>query len=133
MQHKIKDILLIGLGLMIAFFILGYYCPISTVIGIPCPGCGMTRAMIQLLQFNIEDALYFHPLCIIFVFYTLWMMILFIKHRSFYNNGAKYTTWILIIVFIVTYSIRMITIFPNEPMPFSKQAFIPKIISTLQK
>ena len=37
-------------------------CPLHAVTGIPCPGCGMTRAARSLMQGNFRDAALFNPL-----------------------------------------------------------------------
>ena len=40
----------------------GVTCPIKYITGISCAGCGMSRAWIALLHFNIHDAFMYHPL-----------------------------------------------------------------------
>ena len=40
----------------------GVTCPIKYITGISCAGCGMSRAWISLLHFNIHDAFMYHPL-----------------------------------------------------------------------
>ena len=42
-------------------------CIIKQVTGIPCPSCGATRSIISLLQYNLEEALYWNPIGIILV------------------------------------------------------------------
>jgi hypothetical protein len=37
-------------------------CPMAGTFGVPCPGCGLTRATLALLQGDVRAALYFHPL-----------------------------------------------------------------------
>ena len=37
-------------------------CPIAGSLGIPCPGCGLTRASLALLRGDWHEALHFHPL-----------------------------------------------------------------------
>jgi hypothetical protein len=37
-------------------------CPMAGVLGIPCPGCGLTRATLALFQGDVRRALGFHPL-----------------------------------------------------------------------
>ncbi|MEG2295637.1 MAG: DUF2752 domain-containing protein, partial [Oscillospiraceae bacterium] len=49
--------------LMVAFiFLIGINCPIKAFFGIPCAGCGMTRAWLSFFSWNIKAAFYFHPL-----------------------------------------------------------------------
>ena len=36
-------------------------CPLYFYCGIQCPGCGLTRAAIAILQGNLTDAWHFHP------------------------------------------------------------------------
>ncbi|HEY3496341.1 MAG TPA: DUF2752 domain-containing protein [Polyangiaceae bacterium] len=37
-------------------------CPTALFFGIPCPGCGLTRAGLALLSGDVSRALHFHPL-----------------------------------------------------------------------
>ena len=37
-------------------------CPLRTVFGLSCPGCGMSRAWWELLSGNLQGALRYHPL-----------------------------------------------------------------------
>ena len=37
-------------------------CPMAGSLGIPCPGCGLTRATLALLRGDVRQALHFHPL-----------------------------------------------------------------------
>ena len=37
-------------------------CPTALFLGIPCPGCGLTRATLALLRGDLGAALHFHPL-----------------------------------------------------------------------
>ncbi len=38
------------------------FCPIKAVTGIPCPGCGMTRAWLSVLRLDIRKAFAYHPM-----------------------------------------------------------------------
>jgi len=40
----------------------GVTCPIKYITGISCAGCGMSRAWIALLHFNLHEAFMYHPL-----------------------------------------------------------------------
>ena len=37
-------------------------CPVAGTFGVPCPGCGLTRATLALLRGDVRAALHFHPL-----------------------------------------------------------------------
>lgn len=37
-------------------------CPMAGTFGVPCPGCGLTRATLALLHGDVRAALHFHPL-----------------------------------------------------------------------
>ncbi|MFY7963685.1 MAG: DUF2752 domain-containing protein [Chitinophagaceae bacterium] len=45
------------------------YCPFKMLTGFPCPGCGITKSLINVYQGNIIESLYFHlfgPLTFLF-------------------------------------------------------------------
>lgn len=37
-------------------------CPVAGTFGVPCPGCGLTRATLALLRGDVRAAFHFHPL-----------------------------------------------------------------------
>lgn len=37
-------------------------CPMASSFGVPCPGCGLTRATLALFHGDVHGALHFHPL-----------------------------------------------------------------------
>ena len=40
-------------------------CPTAAAFGVPCPGCGLTRATLDLLHGNLSAALHMHPLVLL--------------------------------------------------------------------
>jgi hypothetical protein len=38
------------------------FCPLKAMTGLPCPGCGMTRATVALLHGDLATSFHFHPL-----------------------------------------------------------------------
>jgi hypothetical protein len=40
-------------------------CPTASLFGVPCPGCGLTRATLALLHGDLRGALRFHPLVLL--------------------------------------------------------------------
>lgn len=55
--------LLIGACVPVAWLTGGpQLCPFKLILGLPCPGCGMTRSVVTLLHGDPAASLYFHPL-----------------------------------------------------------------------
>ena len=48
-------------------------CPMAGVLGIPCPGCGLTRATLALLHGHITTAFHFHPLVLVISPFFAWL------------------------------------------------------------
>ncbi|MGC4092378.1 MAG: DUF2752 domain-containing protein [Polyangiaceae bacterium] len=46
----------------VLIFVDAPLCPSAAVFGVPCPGCGLTRATLALLRGDLHAALHFHPL-----------------------------------------------------------------------
>jgi len=49
-------------------------CPMAGVLGIPCPGCGLTRATLALAHGDVQTALALHPLVFVLAPIFLWAM-----------------------------------------------------------
>ena len=41
---------------------LGWNCPVQHFTGIPCPGCGLSRAAVALLRLDFDTAFRYHPM-----------------------------------------------------------------------
>lgn len=81
----------------------GVTCPIKYITGISCAGCGMSRAWIALLHFNIHEAFMYHPLfflppvVVIVMLFKSKINIKFYKIFMFTMAGA----------FVIVYMYRM--------------------------
>ena len=92
-------------------------CPIKLLIGLPCPGCGMTRSILCLLKLDIKGS---------FRYNALWLILLFIvvvailkRYGIFKKLYYSRVFWTLIGAIILTYYIlRLIYVYPNEPMDY---------------
>ncbi len=49
-------------------------CPMAEILGTPCPGCGMTRAMTLLWHGDVMGSLRMHPLAVPSAFASLFVM-----------------------------------------------------------
>ncbi len=67
-----------ALSLHIIFVLLHlplWECPFFRVTGLPCPGCGLTRACLLLLQGDVLAAVKFHAFAPIFIILISMMML----------------------------------------------------------
>lgn len=55
-------------------FALGVTCPIYAVFGVKCPTCGVSRAVIALLSFDVQGYISYQPLAIPLLI-AVWLMI----------------------------------------------------------
>lgn len=51
--------------------VIPVFCPFEAVTGIPCPGCGMTRAILNLIAGNFGDAALYNPFCFFLLFIVM--------------------------------------------------------------
>ena len=81
----------------------GVTCPIKYITGISCAGCGMSRAWIALLHFNIYEAFMYHPL---FFLPPVVVIVMLLKSKI---NIKFYKIFMFTIVgaFVIVYLYRM--------------------------
>ena len=75
-------------------------CPFKSMTGIDCPGCGMQRSVIKLLEGDVAQSIAYHPAGTT----TLIMIVFLILHSKFdFKHGARALTilFILNIVLII--------------------------------
>lgn len=116
-------------GISLMLYTADIKCLIKSILGIPCPGCGLTRAWLSVLKGNIGQAFKWHPL-----FWTvpiLLFIIIFLGGRVFKNTRGNRFFWAaMIILFLAVYCYRLVTMFPSEaPMDYNPQALIYKLKS----
>jgi hypothetical protein len=78
-----------GGGALVAVFVTALalgapFCPSAGILGIPCPGCGLTRATIALLKGDVKGACSLHPL--VFVVVPAFAALL---GRGFYTSFVR--------------------------------------------
>ncbi|MBR4981148.1 MAG: DUF2752 domain-containing protein [Lachnospiraceae bacterium] len=104
-------------------------CPILWITGISCAGCGMTRAWISLLHLDFKTAFYYHPL--------FWLPVVILFFYFFRNKMTKNASLILstiaILLFLITYVLRMLNTSDSIVIFQPWEGIIGKIISQLLK
>ncbi len=119
------------LALLLTMGVLHYSgigCPVLFITGFPCPGCGMTRAFIALLDFDIITSIHYHPLCIIVIIMFCCYILNEFKIIAISKRVKNISLVSILAMFIFVYIIRMIVMFPNtSPMLYNNDAIINKI------
>lgn len=104
-KKKLKEYSTLALTVLLVIalmYVSGIGCPIRYMTGIPCPGCGMTRAAVALVTLDFAQALYYHPM--IFALPVFAVLFLWARYKGKSGN------WILgfaCVCLIVTYLIRI--------------------------
>ena len=81
----------------------GVTCPIKYITGISCAGCGMSRAWIALLHFNIHEAFMYQPL-----FFLPPVVVIFMLLKSKINiKFYKIFMFTMAGAFVIVYLYRM--------------------------
>ena len=60
----------------------GWECPFFRLTGIPCPGCGLTRAVILLLKGDLQASLRFHAFAPIVLLTAVALILVLLLPRS---------------------------------------------------
>lgn len=117
MQKSWKHRLLLVVGGLLlaggaAVLLLRFWrCPILYYTGIPCPGCGMTRAFFRLLALDFAGAAALNPLIYLLAGYVLLLAVAYITGRvrlikSPWYWGSLIATFLLFGLWRVWYFLR---------------------------
>lgn len=109
----------------------GSACFFKSVYGVPCPGCGMSRALLALAGGDIALAFSFHPLVPLVPFIGLVTLFRNIApFRVMYNSGIF---WVACAAcFVAVWAVRMAAYFPDTPpMEYSRSSLACRVFELL--
>ena len=84
-----------------------YKCPFESIFGICCPGCGMTRAFIALIQFDITASFHYHPLYPIVIVVVIYLILKKLDIFTFSKKTENILLYVICTLFFVVYFIRL--------------------------
>lgn len=90
------------------------FCPLVMFAGLPCAGCGMTRAVFFMLTGQFARSFALNPMAlpvIIFVVYCAFCRYILGKKVKGFQTGVI----ILCIFLLLIYIYQMVTVFPGRP------------------
>jgi NhaP-type Na+/H+ or K+/H+ antiporter len=109
LEHRLEGIVLVGVGaLQLGLYLLGlsgWVCPIKAVFGIPCPGCGLTVAIGELLHGDVLASLRTHAFAPVFlVAFLILLVAIFLPEKqrgrlvdtiARLETSTGFTAWVL--------------------------------------
>jgi len=116
-----------------AQLLFGTVCPFYFVVGLPCPGCGLTRAGLLLLGGNPAESFRMHPLLLPVAAYLAAAAVIHI--RSPHKMPRLYLPGILLLTAMVgVYVYRLTTLFPHTaPMMINENALLQNILTLIRE
>jgi len=126
-----KGLLLLGalVGLAAYFYVtnllFGSVCPSKILVGLPCPGCGLTRAALLMLGGDFIGSLRMNP---ILPFLFVYAILILLKKK---NAARNYIIFVIILSFAV-FGYRVIFSFGTEPVVYNPRNLTNFMIHHLQ-
>lgn len=131
---KKKAVTLLILALLLVGYLLFFHfvlpdtpsCFYKQVFGIPCPGCGITRSFVSLIQFDIKNA--FHYNYLFWIYPIIGFVIIFRERPRVEKVFHSKIFWILCTTLVIgVYIYRLVNLFPNPPMEYYPLNLIERI------
>ncbi len=86
LENRAETSMIVGFGIVhLGSNLLGvtfWSCPILSTTGMPCPGCGLTHATMQLLHGDLIDSLKTHAFAPVFLVALLLMVVVLFMPKS---------------------------------------------------
>lgn len=113
--QKVKKFLLIHfmVAVIVFVYIFAVGCPMHRFFGIPCPGCGLSRAWISFFTFDFKQAFKYHPL-----FIPITTTVLYAIHRDVLPRKLPKTIEMVLFALIIsaTLGIYFYRLFSGDPV-----------------
>ncbi len=121
-------LLFLAVYLTVSYFFTGSPCVFRLLTGVPCPGCGLTRAFFALFRFDFGQAFFFHP----FIFLLIPIAVFILVEGGIRGKPLKkyYPLFIAAAAcFFLLYILRMICLFPgDQPMAYDRSSILGRIL-----
>lgn len=125
-RRKGKFIACAALALCVITF--GYYCPCYWTLGIPCPGCFMTRALFAVLHldfakaYNLNATIFIMPICAV-------LLITFYKKKKI----CKIVLFSLGIIMMLYWVYRIVFLFGDGYFVFNNSSVLGVLMNNFGK
>ena len=123
-----KTGLMVAAAIVVGLRLLGHgLCPSRELVGLPCPGCGLTRSILLILQGRFAESWRLQP----FGYAWLALAAVFILDRYVLETRQRLWKGLLTVIcigMVALYGYRMATMFPHtEPMTYYERNLLRRI------
>lgn len=128
-KKQVIKTLAVVIFILLCFLIVGWLCPVQQIVGIPCPGCGMTTALYYFVQGRFQEAYFFNPAFYLLLLFCLISGLGWLINRQFlYSKSWQLLFWLFMIMWLGIWLYRMVTIFPEWPMIYLEENLFHKLM-----
>ena len=111
----------IPIMLLILYFVLhkleGAFCPLVIIFGLPCPGCGIVRALLYVLKGQFAQAFYINPSVYLWIVFLLYIIVVrYILGKPLKRVVLLVT--VIVTVMVIRFAYGMYMYYPQRP-PFA--------------
>lgn len=111
----------IPIMLLILYFVLhkleGAFCPSVIIFGLPCPGCGIVRALLYVLKGQFAQAFYINPSVYLWLVFLLYIIVVrYILGKPLRRVVLLMT--VIVAVMMIRFGYGMYMYYPQRP-PFA--------------
>lgn len=112
----------------------GHACPINLLFGVPCPSCGLTRAVLLVFHGDFSAALSMHPLVYSLPLIAGLLLAAILSDKFAHSKIFLIIACVIAAAFIGLYIYRMVCFFPSEePIAFNENSLLFKIIKLIKQ
>ena len=115
-KRNLLALLLIAAVAVFLLLAFGDLCLSRVLFGLPCPACGMTRAVLFLTFLDLEKSLYYNPLAIPALLFILAFAYLKFKHPQKVTAWLFYPFVAFVIVLFVVFFYRLVHYSQHEAL-----------------
>jgi len=131
-RYYLAAVLFLIYSIAIRYFFHAF-CPFLIVTGLPCAGCGLTRALLCILTGQWARAYALNPAAFTWAAWGIYFAVC----RYLLGRKSKWTLRLLGVVCVITlavYCYRMATQFPgNPPMTYYRNNILSQILKIMQE
>ena len=105
---KYRQYISLAAGIVLCYgvlFALGITCPIKFLLGVSCPGCGMSRALFSAVRLDFSAAFAYHPMWITLPFFAFFLLLFYQKDNK---RMFRATFFVFAALMIGVYVYRMV-------------------------